>query len=81
MEKDTASEKRKQYDTGDHSEKFQKFYLDELKRAPGLLKLLGEGKLRVTEGEAPVKTTSDFSYAAREYAGDHFRIVGDAGGR
>jgi len=27
-----------------------------------------------------VKTASDFSYAATSYAGDHFRLVGDAGG-
>ena len=80
MDKDIASEKRKRYDTGDHSEKFQRLYLDELKRAPGLIKLLGEGQLRTKEGEPPVKTTSDFSYAAREYAGDHYRIAGDAGG-
>lgn len=80
MHKDVSSEKRKRYDIADHTDKFQQYYLDELKRAPGLIKLLGKGKLRTKEGEPAVKTTSDFSYAAREYAGDHFRIAGDAGG-
>lgn len=80
MDKDVSSEKRKRYDIADHTEKFQQYYLDELKRAPGLIKLLGKGQLRTKEGESAVKTTSDFSYAAREYAGDHFRIAGDAGG-
>ena len=80
MDKDIGSEKRKRYTTGDHTDKSQQFYLDELKRAPGLIKLLGNGQLRRPEGESTIKTTSDFSYAAREYAGDHFRIAGDAGG-
>ena len=80
MDKDVGAEKRKRYTTGDHAEKFHQFYLDELKRAPGLIDLLGNGQLRQPEGEAAVKTTSDFSYAARDYAGDHFRIAGDAGG-
>ncbi|KIP05710.1 putative halogenase [Phlebiopsis gigantea 11061_1 CR5-6] len=80
MDKDISSEKRKRYTSGgDHTERLRRFYLDELRRAPGLMDLLGGGQLRELEGEAAVKTTSDFSYAARDYAGDHFRIAGDAG--
>lgn len=79
-DKDISAQKRKKYPTVDPAEKTQQFYLDELKRAPGLMKLLGKGKLRRQDGENPVKTTSDFSYAASNYAGDHFRIAGDAGG-
>ena len=80
MDKDTAALKKKHHE-GDHSERLLPFYLEELKRAPGVTKLLGNARIRKREGgESPVKTTSDFSYAATSYAGDHYRIAGDAGG-
>ncbi|KAH7922202.1 FAD/NAD(P)-binding domain-containing protein [Leucogyrophana mollusca] len=57
----------------------QDHYLEELTRAPGLLKLLGEAKLRNRGQPDAIKATSDFSYSATDYAGDHFRLAGDAG--
>ena len=33
------------------------------------------------EGDTTVKSATDYSYAATEYAGDHFRLVGDASGK
>lgn len=80
MDKDVAASKKKSSATDDLYTKNKQFYLDELKRAPGLMELLGDGNLRASEGEAEIKTTSDFSYAAGSYGGDHFRIAGDAGG-
>jgi flavine halogenase len=80
MDKDISSEKKKRYATDDYEAKTLQFYLEELKHAPGLIKLLGTAQLRTLEGESPLKTTSDFSYAASDHAGDHFRIAGDAGG-
>lgn len=80
MDKDLAAQKKKRQDFDDHSEKAHQFYLEELKRAPGVVKLLGDASLREREGTAAVKTTSDFSYAATSYAGDYYRIAGDAGG-
>ena len=79
MDKSLAAQKKKQY-SGEHFEKLLPFYLDELKRAPGATKLLANSQLKIPEGSPPVKTTSDFSYAASDYAGDHFRLAGDAGG-
>jgi hypothetical protein len=58
----------------------QDFYLSELKRAPGLIKLIGKGTLRYSGEPDAVKMGNDQSYAATSYAGDHFRIAGDAGG-
>ena len=81
MDKDIMADKRKRYTTDDYEEKNRQMYSEEMKRAPGLIKLLGDAQLLVSEGISPVKTTSDFSYAARDYAGDHFRIAGDAGGK
>ncbi|KAF7339986.1 FAD/NAD P-binding domain-containing protein [Mycena venus] len=48
-------------------------YLDQLKLAPGLMGLLGEGEL-VSE----IKSAGDYSYSATNYAGPRFRLVGDA---
>ncbi|KAJ3570902.1 hypothetical protein NP233_g4097 [Leucocoprinus birnbaumii] len=50
-------------------------YLSNLNFAPGIVDLIGEGKLV----EGSVKTASDFSYSAPSYAGPNYRIVGDAG--
>lgn len=61
--------------------------------APGLLKLIRSGRLLqfdksesrmgahgVEKVEGCVRTASDFSYSAPSYAGEGYRIVGDAGG-
>ena len=77
MDKDIASQKKKQYEA---DERLESFYLEELKRAPGVIKLVGESRLRTSGDGTRVKMTSDFSYAASNYAGDHYRIAGDAGG-
>ena len=56
------------------------YYLDELRRAPGVMKLIGDGRLRNEDEPGGIKATSDFSYAASSYAGPYYRIAGDAGG-
>ncbi|KAJ6542740.1 putative halogenase [Mycena capillaripes] len=58
----------------------QDHYLAQLAFVPRLKKLLGGAELRVdATGETPtVKSASDYSYTATQYAGDHFRLVGDA---
>ncbi|KAF8183754.1 hypothetical protein K438DRAFT_1129539 [Mycena galopus ATCC 62051] len=58
----------------------QDHYLDQFVFAPRVKKLLGGAELRVdATGRTPtVKSASDFSYTASSYAGDHFRLVGDA---
>jgi hypothetical protein len=55
-------------------------YREELKRAPGLLRLIGNATLRNDGTPEAVKSASDFSYSAPSYAGDHFRLAGDSGG-
>ncbi|KAF9524017.1 FAD binding domain-containing protein [Crepidotus variabilis] len=61
---------------GDTSNLIQR-YLSELSFAPGVVNLITEsGILAKDKG---VKTASDFSYSAPSYAGDGYRIVGDAG--
>ncbi|EMD35697.1 halogenase [Gelatoporia subvermispora B] len=56
----------------------QKHYLRELERAPGVQKFIENAKLRGINTPEGVKSASDFSYSASSYAGDHFRLVGDA---
>ena len=60
-------------------------YLETLELAPCLKKLLRDGKLvnhpETTDGsQTLVHTASDYSYSADKYAGDGWRIIGDAGG-
>lgn len=60
-------------------------YLTFLHLAPGVQALLGEDAtlehVRDEHGDAPAaRSASDFSYQADRYAGEGWRIVGDAGG-
>lgn len=52
-------------------------YLSNLALAPGLVDLITTAGHMV---EGSVKSASDFSYSAPSYAGNHYRIIGDAGG-
>lgn len=52
-------------------------YLENIKLAPGLTDLITPSG-RLVAGS--VKSASDFSYSAASYAGDGYRIIGDAGG-
>ena len=53
-------------------------YLSNLSFAPGVVKLItSAGTLNV----GSVKSASDFSYSSPSYAGNGYRIVGDAGGK
>ena len=54
-------------------------YLSNLSFAPGVLKLITERGVLATEKE--VRTACDFSYSVPSYAGNGYRIVGDAGGK
>ena len=49
--------------------------------APNISELLEEATLNEGGGDYGVlKSASDFSYSAGAYAGDHFRLIGDAAG-
>lgn len=64
-------------------------YRSFLDLAPGVQDLMGDKAVleRVHDvpgapGEAPLaRSASDFSYSADRYAGDGWRVVGDAGGQ
>ena len=61
-------------------------YLETVELAPGLKKLLGDGKLVNRPGvdgndSSLVHTASDYSYSADKYAGHGWRVIGDAGGK
>ena len=51
------------------------FYRHTLKETPGIAKLLENAHLQSED----LKTASDWSYSASEYASPHLRIAGDAG--
>ena len=57
-------------------------YLKALDLTPGVKRLLGsEGLMLRGEPESDtVRTASDYSYSASSYAGEKFRIIGDAAG-
>lgn len=54
-------------------------YLDQVQFTPGLQELLRNATLKEDIDE-PVKSASDYSYSASSYAGDHYRLIGDAAG-
>ncbi|KAJ7848280.1 putative halogenase [Mycena olivaceomarginata] len=68
---ETASKTKKA-----HSLDIEAHYRTELKLAPGLMKLIGDGRL-VSE----IKSAGDYSYSSsnNQYSGPNYRIVGDAG--
>lgn len=55
----------------------QDHYLEQLKLVPGLMGLLSTAQIVESTG---VKSASDYSYNSPVHSGDHFRIIGDAGG-
>lgn len=52
-------------------------YISNLSLAPGVVLLISSTGIM---DEGSVRSASDFSYSAPIYAGNGFRIVGDAGG-
>ena len=57
----------------------REFYARQLERAPGVRKLLA-GAVQVDNGRDTVRTAGDYSYSSSAYAGQNWRLVGDAGG-
>lgn len=53
----------------------KEFFIEQIQFVPGVSKLLANAH-PVSE----VQSASDYSYSAASYYGDHYRIVGDAGG-
>ena len=81
MNQDISNRKKKEVQSVPGVSSLQAHYLEEVQKVPGLIKLLGEATLKNSGQPGAVKSTSDFSYSASSYAGDHYRIVGDAGGK
>ncbi|KAK1230075.1 hypothetical protein PQX77_006849 [Marasmius sp. AFHP31] len=66
--------KRANMSVGPEEDKSLKHYMEQLKLAPGVLRLLESSTCT-----GVVKSAGDYSYAADRYAGPRFRIAGDAG--
>ncbi|KAF8636117.1 hypothetical protein AX17_003820 [Amanita inopinata Kibby_2008] len=73
MHQDVSDMKKKNYPGG--SPTTTKHYLEQIKFLPGIMELLGEQGNLVPDS---VKSSTDYSYSASRYSGDHYRIVGDA---
>ncbi|PPR01324.1 hypothetical protein CVT24_006326 [Panaeolus cyanescens] len=50
-----------------------------LSLAPVITSLIGSGQLKTSDPTTTVRMASDYSYSASSYAGNGYRIVGDAG--
>ncbi|KAF7433146.1 Flavin-dependent halogenase armH5 [Pleurotus ostreatus] len=70
MHQETSNQKK-----ADGPKGLEAHYLDQVKLAPGVLKRLGNDATYIT---GSVRSTADFSYHAKSYSGDHYRIIGDA---
>lgn len=73
------AEGRKTNSSGDYT--LKDHYLDQLKFVPGLKDLLEGASLKEDDEYYHIRSAADFSYAADKYAGDHYRIIGDASGK
>lgn len=60
-----------------HPGSLEEHYLEQLKLAPGIMKLIGNKGTFISNSTRGV---GDYSYHASAYSGDHFRLVGDAAG-
>lgn len=70
--------KRSKEDAGD-TYTLKDHYISQLDLVPGLKAMLEDAKLQDDPAKGPpVRSASDYSYSATSYAGDHFRLVGDA---
>ncbi|TFK50411.1 FAD/NAD-binding domain-containing protein [Heliocybe sulcata] len=73
MHQNVSNKKKADYPGGRPS--LTEHYLEQIQLLPGVLDLVGdEGKLV----EGTVKSSTDYSYHASTYSGDHFRVLGDA---
>jgi len=72
------TEGRKKSDAGVYS--LKEYYLDQFQFVPGVRNLLDGATMKEDDEYYHVQSASDFSYAADKYAGDHYRIIGDASG-
>lgn len=76
MDQNISNDKKAAGHAADANHSLKDHYLEQLKLVPSLRGLLGDATLKGT----PVKSASDYSYSADRYAGDHYRLVGDAAG-
>ncbi|KAF9076882.1 hypothetical protein BDP27DRAFT_1379798 [Rhodocollybia butyracea] len=69
--------KKSQHKASAEQDSSLSYYLEQLKFAPGVRRLLGDA----TFNSPAVKSAGDYSYSAvsNQYAGPHYRIAGDAG--
>ncbi|KAG1723503.1 putative halogenase [Suillus lakei] len=78
MDQEISNRKKKALRATAGDSNLETYYMQELRRAPGAIKLLGKGALRDAGKPGALKSASDYSYSASTYAGDHFRMSGDA---
>ena len=81
MDQDTSNRKKGDAQSAPGVSSLQAHYLREVHKVPGLMELLEKATLRDSGQPGAIKSASDFSYSASSYAGDHYRIAGDAGGK
>lgn len=80
MNQTLSNKKKAEGRVGRDDYSLRQHYLDQLEFLPGVKNLLEFATLR-DDGYTPVvQSASDYSYSATNYAGNHYRLVGDASG-
>lgn len=80
MNQTISNEKKAAGRVGKADYSLRQHYFDQLEFLPGVKDLLEFATLR-DDGYTPaVQSASDYSYSATNYAGNHYRLVGDASG-
>ncbi|KAF5382950.1 hypothetical protein D9757_006309 [Collybiopsis confluens] len=75
---DSHRRKKAQTEVEPDGDRDSRYYLNQLKLAPGVTRLLSAATFNGT-----LRSAGDYSYSAKSnhYAGPHYRIAGDAGGK
>jgi hypothetical protein len=79
MDQYTSNRKKREAEDTSGVSNLHAHYLQEIQRLPGLRNLLEKATLRNSGLPDSIKSASDFTYSASTYAGDRYRIAGDAG--
>lgn len=81
MDQYTSNRKKRDAEDTSGVSNLHAHYLQEIQRLPRLRNLLEKATLRNSGLPDSIKSASNFTYSASTYAGDHYHIVGDAGGK
>lgn len=81
MKQDWSDSQRAAAKTAGVDSSLHTHYMRALDSAPNLKAMIAGASIIKKNDQVSIQTASDYSYHSDSYAGPHYRIVGDAGGK